>query len=150
TRSTTEKETDMTSFEWNRISGWLRIVSIAGLLAFFSQTVLAQTDPGPRGGAAGAGARVAGLTVKEGKFFDSGLDAFTEVASVTGSVPGTEEGLGPRFNLNSCGGCHAQPAVGGTSPAHNPQVDVAPPGQLDALTGFISASGPVREVRFST
>jgi hypothetical protein len=73
-------------------------------------------DPGVRGGAAGAGGQLPGLTVKESKFFDAGLDAFTEVQSVTGSIPGTEAGLGPRFNLDSCGGCHSQPAIGGTSP----------------------------------
>ncbi|PYQ94984.1 MAG: hypothetical protein DMF97_17585, partial [Acidobacteria bacterium] len=112
----------------------------------------AQTDPGPdaRGTMAGAGGQIAGLTIKEAKFFDAGAEAFGEVASVTGSVPGTEAGLGPRFNMNSCGGCHAQPAMGGSSPASNPQVAVAPPGQLAAVSGFISESGPVREVRFST
>src|SRR6185436_6903527 len=83
---------------------------------------LAQSDPGPRGGAAGAGARIAGLTTKEAKFFDAGLDEFQEVQSVSGSVADTEAGLGPRFNMNSCSSCHAHPAVGGTSPACNPQV----------------------------
>jgi CxxC motif-containing protein (DUF1111 family) len=117
---------------------------------------MAQTDPGPRGGAAGAGGRVAGLTVKESKFFDSGLDSFGEVASVTGSVAGTEEGLGPRFNMTSCANCHAQPAIGGTSPALNPQVNPqvnpAPADQINLVTGLgmLSASGPVREVRFTT
>jgi CxxC motif-containing protein (DUF1111 family) len=112
----------------------------------------APTDPGARGGAAGAGGPIANLTLKEGKFFASGLDSFGEVASVTGSVAGTEEGLGPRFNLNSCAGCHAQPAVGGSSPAHNPQVDVGTPSEVSTLIGLgiISDSGPVREVRFST
>ncbi len=114
-------------------------------------------DPGPRGGAAGAGGRVAGLTLKEGKFFDSGLDSFGEVASVTGSVAGTEAGLGPRFNMTSCANCHAQPAIGGTSPALNPQVNPqvnpAPSDQITLVTltvGILSATGPVREVRFST
>jgi len=117
-----------------------------------STLAMAQTpaDPGPRGGVAGAGGRIAGLTLKEGKFFDSGLDSFQEVASVTGSVAGTEPGLGPRFNLNSCAGCHAHPAVGGSSPADNPQFSVAPPGQFAQVSGFISSTGPVREVRFST
>ncbi len=32
-----------------------------------------QTDPGPRTGAAAAGAPISGLTLKEGKFFTSGL-----------------------------------------------------------------------------
>ena len=48
---------------------------------------LAQTDPGPRGGAAGAGGAIAGITVKEGKFFDAGLESFGEVASVYGQSP---------------------------------------------------------------
>jgi CxxC motif-containing protein (DUF1111 family) len=119
-------------------------------------SILAQQtmDPGPRGGAPGAGGRIAGLTLKESKFVDAGLDEFLEVQSVTGSVPNTEEGLGPRFNLNSCAGCHQQPAVGGTSPALNPQVNggVAPQTQIDLLTGLniIRSNGPVREVRFKT
>src|SRR5262245_15281975 len=96
------------------------VLTIAMLIA--PTFAMAQTDPGPRAGAAGAGAKIAGLTVKEGKFFDAGLDEFGEVQSVTGSVAGTEEGLGPRFNMNSCSSCHAHPAVGGTSPAANPQV----------------------------
>jgi CxxC motif-containing protein (DUF1111 family) len=134
-----------------------RTIVVCAFTVAFISTALAQTnptDPGPRGGAAGAGGQIAGLTVKESKFFDAGLDAFGEVASVTGSVPDTEEGLGPRFNLNSCAGCHKQPAVGGTSPAANPQTstDVAPLAQINNLInlGIISPTGPVREVRFTT
>ena len=100
-----------------------KIAVLAVVFALVCPFAMAQIDPGPRSGAAGAGGRVAGLTVKEGKFFDSGLDSFGEVASVTGSVAGTEEGLGPRFNMTSCANCHAQPAIGGTSPALNPQVN---------------------------
>jgi len=121
----------------------------------FTGTIIAQTDPGPRGGAAGAGAAIAGLTGKEAKFFDSGLDSFTEIASVSGSVPGTEGGLGPRFNLDSCAGCHKHPAVGGTSPSVNPQVNPAlsSASQVTYVTStvpILSVNGPVREVRFST
>src|SRR5215510_429054 len=117
-------------------------------------TVLAQTtptDPGPRSGAAGAGSSIAGLTVKESKFFDAGLDEFQEVQSVLEGQD-SEEGLGPRFNLNSCAGCHAHPAVGGSSPAANPQTSetVAPLSQINNLINLqiISPTGPVREVRF--
>jgi CxxC motif-containing protein (DUF1111 family) len=93
-----------------------------------------------------------GLTTKEGRFFEAGAEAFGEVASVTGSVQDTEEGLGPRFNSNSCVSCHSHPAMGGSSPATNPQVSVAPQAQVDPLVnlGIISANGPVREVRFTT
>ena len=110
------------------------------------------TDPGPRAGNAGAGGRMANLTVKEAKFFDAGLDEFEEVQSVTGSGEDSEEGLGPRFNSNSCVSCHAHPAVGGTSPPANPQVIVGPPQQVATLTslGIIRPDGPVREVRFAS
>jgi len=95
---------------------------------------------------------MAGLTVKEGKFFDAGLDQFEEVQSVDASVAGTEEGLGPRFNSNSCVSCHAHPAAGGSSPPTNPQVTIGPPNQVAVLTALsiISPNGPVREVRFQT
>src|SRR5712692_7323724 len=132
------------------------VAVLAVAFALVCPLAMAQSDPGPRSGAAGAGGRVAGLTLKEGKFFDAGLESFTEVASVTGSVAGTEAGLGPRFNMTSCANCHAQPAIGGTSPALNPQVNPqvnpVPASQINLLTGLgiISATGPVREVRFST
>jgi CxxC motif-containing protein (DUF1111 family) len=72
------------------------------------------------------------------------------VASVQGEavIPGTEAGLGPRFNLDSCAGCHSQPGVGGTSPALNPQVAVATlAGATNAVPWFVTAAGPVREAR---
>ena len=116
----------------------------------FAAVGFAQTDPGVRSGSPGAGGQISGLTVKEGKFFASGQDAFQEVASVLGTVPNTERGLGPRFNLDSCAGCHKFPSVGGSSPATNPQVSVAPISQVSPLMlmKIISPNGPVREVRF--
>src|SRR5262249_11864795 len=58
-------------------------------------------------------------------------------------------GLGPRFNLDSCGGCHAQPAIGGTSPPINPQIAAATAnGALNTIPSFLSVNGPVREARF--
>ena len=121
-------------------------------LMFAAAATNAQVDPGVRGGSPAAGGRISGLTVKESKFFDDGLDEFQEVASVLGTVPNTEKGLGPRFNLDSCAGCHKFPSIGGSSPTHNPQVDVAPSSQVTPLLnlGIISATGPIREVRFAT
>jgi len=87
-----------------------RTLSI-GLLFLLALAIHAQTDPGPRGGAAGAGGAIAGLTNKEGKFFADGQTRFAEVETVA-------NGLGPRFNFTSCAGCHAFPASGGTSPAN--------------------------------
>ena len=121
----------------------------------FATVVMADnspTDPGPRTGNAGAGGPIANLSVKEAKFFDTGLDEFEEVQSVTGSVEDSEEGLGPRFNSNSCVSCHAHPATGGTSPPTNPQVSVGPPQQVALLKTLeiIKDDGPVREVRFQS
>src|SRR5690348_16191557 len=67
-------------------------------------------DPGIRGGPPGAGQSIAGLTPAEAAFFNNvGIPKFIDVETVA-------DGLGPRFNLDSCGGCHAFPALGGSSP----------------------------------
>ncbi len=118
------------------------------LLVFASTMAYAQPwDPGPRAGVSGAGGQIAGLGVKEKKFFDAGFAAFTEVNDVVGTIGG-DPGLGPTFNLDSCAGCHAQPAVGGSSPALNPQIAVATKaGALNTIPYFLSLTGPVREVR---
>ena len=53
------------------------------------------------------------------------------------------------MNLDSCAGCHAQPAIGGSSPPLNPQVAFANQmGAANHLPDFIRANGPVREARF--
>src|SRR4051812_18240391 len=78
----------------------------------------AARDPGVRQGAAGAGDPLPGLTAAQLALFQAGKDDFLE-------EEGVGDGLGPRFNLDSCGGCHAQPAAGGTSPFLNPEVAVA-------------------------
>jgi CxxC motif-containing protein (DUF1111 family) len=61
----------------------------------------------------------------------------------------TPDGLGPRFNLDSCGGCHAQPNLGGSSPVPNLQVTGSTTnGAKNTLPSFITANGPTREARF--
>jgi len=99
------------------------------------------TDPGVRSGVS-AGGPLPGLTANQLTLFSAGQDVFQEVEGIT-------DGLGPRMNLDSCAGCHAQPAMGGTSPPVNPQVAFATSnGMTNAVPSFISATGPVREVRF--
>jgi CxxC motif-containing protein (DUF1111 family) len=99
-------------------------------------------DPGVRIGAPAAGDPIAGLSATELEYFAAGKDDFEEAETVS-------DGLGPRMNLDSCGGCHAQPTVGGTSPAVNPQVAFATKyGGVDVVPSFIAANGPVREARF--
>ena len=136
------------------MSSQLKITSSVLALLLFGAAVslyagFMATDPGVRGDPPGAGGPIDSLSTSEGLFFDAGLDAFKEVQSVQGTLPDTEPGLGPRFNLDSCAGCHAQPEVGGTSPFKNPQVDVAnKAGATNDVPDFITIHGPVREARF--
>ena len=74
-----------------------------------SQTTFRARDPGVRTGAAGAGGPLSGLTAKELEYFNASKEEFASPEDV-------DEGLGPTMNLDSCGGCHSQPAIGGTSP----------------------------------
>ncbi|HKW55161.1 MAG TPA: di-heme oxidoredictase family protein [Stellaceae bacterium] len=106
-------------------------------------------DPGVRGGVA-AGGPLPGLDAAEQAFFAAGKTVFQEIDSVSGTIPGENGvGLGPRFNMNSCAGCHAFPTTGGTSPRVNPQVAVATlDGARNVVPPFITANGPVREARF--
>src|SRR4051812_44098928 len=93
-----------------------RIVCASTMLAS-ATLVQAQTDPGPRGGAAGAGLTFYTLNAGEKAAFNAARTVFQEVDSVTGTMPGEDgRGLGPTFNGNSCAQCHSQPAIGGSSP----------------------------------
>jgi CxxC motif-containing protein (DUF1111 family) len=83
-------------------------------------------------------------------YFNEGLSRFREVDSVSGTQPGAPgSGLGPRFNLNSCAGCHAHPGPGGSSPQVNPQIPMATNfGATNTIPAFIQQNGPVRVARF--
>jgi CxxC motif-containing protein (DUF1111 family) len=146
-------------------TGWQLLFAVVLVPCFVlgaGTTALAQTDPGPRPAPAGAGGPFPRLNTNEQNFFNAARVRFQEVDSVSGGIePGN--GLGPTFNTNSCAACHAQPAVGGTSPNQtfgiapfgnvpNPEVAMA---TLDRANGgnqvvppFIRADGPVREARF--
>jgi CxxC motif-containing protein (DUF1111 family) len=134
-------------------------------------------DPGVRSDAVDAGQPLSSVASNDNpgvlEFFQNGLARFQEIETVQG---GPNTGLGPRFNFNQCSGCHAQPAVGGSSPAAgvypnigaNPQTlvfndaqqvaqaatinNVVPAqiasSQTNTLPPFILPNGPVREVRF--
>jgi CxxC motif-containing protein (DUF1111 family) len=121
-------------------------------MLFLTGMALAQTDPGVQSASRGTG----GTLIVPGNdpngftaFFNDGLVRFQEVESVSNS-PAGNNGLGPRFNSNQCSSCHAQPAVGGSGAAVNPQFllisgGVAP---SDTMPSFITANGPTVEVRF--
>jgi CxxC motif-containing protein (DUF1111 family) len=111
-----------------------------------SQAETAPVDPGVRGGAPGAGAALKALSADEAAFFQDGRNRFVEIESVTG---GQNNGLGARFNSNSCQSCHAQPSVGGSSPAANPSIAIATlNGAKNVVPWFIVQKGPIREARF--
>jgi CxxC motif-containing protein (DUF1111 family) len=126
------------------------IVVTGSALAQTTDAAVVAHDPGVRGGPPGAGGHLPGLTTTnpdgsaggEVAFFELGLEDFEE-------AEGVGDGLGPRFNADGCGTCHSQPAIGGTSPAVNPQVEIATAfGARNVVPSFIRVNGPVREARF--
>src|ERR1700723_579552 len=136
------------------ILGRIRLESLCGILTAalitcgytLGQTRSDPVDPGVRGGAAGAGGPLQGLTADETAFFLDGQVRFAEIEAVN---KGANNSLGPRFNSNQCFSCHAQPNMGGMSPAKNPLPAVAAlDGAKNAVPWFITQEGPIREARF--
>jgi CxxC motif-containing protein (DUF1111 family) len=126
------------------------IAALTLAVLFLAGMALAQTDPGVQSASRGTGATIInpaddpnGFTA----FFQDGLNRFQVVETVSNSA---NVGLGPRFNSNQCSSCHAQPAVGGTGAAVNPQFLFASNGVAPGSTTpyFITANGPTREARF--
>lgn len=116
----------------------LLIVSSAGL----SLGQFAAKDPGMRSDSSNAGQPLPGLTSDQMRYFSDGQTRFLEVESVNGTIT-PNAGLGPAFNSNQCFSCHAQPAIGGSSPPVNPQVGVANlNGATNIIPSFISWTAP--------
>ena len=129
---------------------------LAGIAIAASQG--APHDPGPRPGPSGAGGYYPTLDATEQAAFANGIVQLNQVEGVA-NVPQGSGGLGPGYNSNSCGSCHAQPATLGTSPSPsspqvpqpNPQIVAASAsGATNEIPSFITPDGPVREVRFIT
>ena len=126
--------------------GAIVTVAMAMGVHTFGQTRSAPVDPGVRGGPAGAGTPLKGLTADESSFFQDGQARFADIEVVT---KGSNNGLGPRFNSNQCFSCHSQPDAGGSSPAQNPLIAVATlDGAKNTVPWFVTPNGPVREARF--
>jgi len=126
-----------------------RIASLSFAVVFVASVAFAQTDPGVQSASRGTGATIInpssdpnGFTA----FFNDGLNRFQEAETVSNSA---NTGLGPRFNSNQCSSCHAQPAVGGSGAAVNPQFVMISSGVApnDTMPSFITASGPTMEAR---
>jgi CxxC motif-containing protein (DUF1111 family) len=125
--------------------------ALASMALFLAGMAFAQTDPGVQSGNRGTGTALSSVLSNSPSgilsFFTDGQTRFQEVEVVSG---GANNGLGPRFNSNQCSSCHAQPAIGGTGVATNPQFlftsnGVAPG---NTMPSFITATGPTREARF--
>jgi CxxC motif-containing protein (DUF1111 family) len=139
----------------------IAVAPLFSALLAFPGTALSQSDPGVRAGPVngqpgatqGSPLPLASVNANSPsgilEFFDNGLGRFQEVEVVSGGV---NNGLGPRFNLNSCSGCHAQPAVGGSSPPSNPEFQVIAQGiasgSTNTLPSFIAPHGPALVARF--
>jgi CxxC motif-containing protein (DUF1111 family) len=116
-------------------------------MTLFAGISLAQTDPGVQSASRGTGVALPSVLANDNpgilSFFNDGQARFQEVET-------TANGLGPRFNSNSCSSCHAQPAVGGSSAATNPQAQFTSNGVApkDTTPYFVTTSGPTLEARF--
>jgi len=135
---------------------FLMILSFASVMVAQIPAFVYAHDPGVRGGTVDAGRPLASVASTPGllDFSSSGSGQFQEDQVVQGAA---NNGLGPRFNSNSCSSCHSQPAVGGTSPSQavfpyigpNPETQVFNlAGARNVLPSFITPDGPVREARF--
>jgi CxxC motif-containing protein (DUF1111 family) len=127
-----------------------KLASVLTLVVFLAEVAVTQTDPGVQSGNRGTGATLINpANDKNGfyAFFQDGFNRFQEVETVSNSA---NVGLGPRFNSNQCSSCHAQPAVGGTGAAVNPQFQFTSNGVAPGNTTpyFITANGPTLEARF--
>jgi CxxC motif-containing protein (DUF1111 family) len=126
---------------WKLTGGTL--VLLAALVGAACFAAFKARDPGPRTGS-DAGGPIAGLKPGEAKLFNTGKVRFLKTDTVSG------DGLGPRMNLSSCSGCHAQPTAGGSSAKSNPQYQFihGPDHGNNVLPFFITPFGPTREARF--
>jgi CxxC motif-containing protein (DUF1111 family) len=130
----------------------LTIVFSSFLMCGLAPAAFAQArDPGVRQATTDGGPPVplAGITTNELPYFQDGARRFQIVEVVSGATSTQGNGLGPRFNSNQCSSCHAQPYLGGSSPAANPLFSVAnAQGATNQMPWFEAPNGPVREARF--
>lgn len=135
------------STRWERAL-WISLIVaiVAGAHKSWAQSPV---DPGVRGGTAGAGQFIKNLNPAIAAVEGNVLSTFTEVNRVTDPTAIKPLGLGPRFDSNSCSSCHAQPAIGGSSPATNPLFTVyQADGALNTMPAFELINGPVVVARF--
>ena len=131
-----------------------RRLAVAALCALATScamvdTVVVVDHPPQPGDPARAGEPLPGLNAEQLALFALARAEFLEHDTVDGHDD-TTKGLGPRFNLDGCAGCHAFPALGGSSPPVNREVAIAhAEGASNAASiPFVRTDGPTVEVRF--
>jgi CxxC motif-containing protein (DUF1111 family) len=144
---------------WRFVSRNKVSLSIGALLLLSGTgAVVAQNpakDPGVRAGSVDSGLELASVIgAPPDEYFLDGKSRFQAVESVQG---GLNNGLGPRFNSNSCSSCHAQPTIGGSSPSTTAFPFVGPNPEMlvtaenptqNPFPSFLTIDGPAREARF--
>jgi len=87
---------------------------------------------------------IPGLSSIEQSYFSTGFEDFKKKDTFA------TDGLGPRFNLDSCAACHQFPQIGGSSPQFNPEIFVPKIFKTNTLPPFIPSNGlgPIVEARF--
>ena len=103
-----------------------------------SQGLIPPDDPVPEAGEFDG--PVAGLTKRERELFERGRRLFDRDTTV-------EEGLGPKFNGDSCRACHFDPTTGGAGPAG---LSVTREGRLTPEGTFEAPPGGTLLHRFTT
>ena len=101
---------------------FLPCAALAAAASFGALAAANPVDPGVRTAPTDNGPPVPlpGLGADELAFFEDGLARFNTIEVVSGALPNQGNGLGPRFNSNSCASCHSQPYVGRQQPRSKP------------------------------
>nr|MBA3916632.1 hypothetical protein [Terriglobales bacterium] len=133
----------------NATSGLRRLlavtISLTLAIGLEAQTAV---DPGVRRGAIGAGGFVPGLNPDQLNMSGVAAGFIDEVNFVAGKDSIKKVGLGARFDSNSCKGCHAQPANGGSSLPSNPLFNVYTTyGAQNQMPFFETTTGPTLVAR---
>src|SRR5207237_950383 len=116
-------------------------------MSSLAETLDRPVDPGIRLQTGDTGGAVTGVNAQ---YFANVRAAFDQIHSIAGDLE-QGVGLGPRFNGTSCGGCHAYPSPGGSSPTKNPQLAIAAAhGATNTIPAFLKVDGPVLAVRTKT
>ena len=148
------------------------LIGTSAMLAQSQRSWFKAKDPGPRPNPASAiPVPVAGLNDNETALFNESL---LRVSELEGSCDTCSQqpqntlptdpdpnnpfsptslvnsaGMSPVFNADQCFTCHSQPAIGGSSPAHNPADKIAHRlGGTNTVPQFEAPDGAFREVRF--